>query len=521
MGLPSSHEKAKNLDKAINDPYWFLTNCVYTLDQVDSKNPIKLFPQKDYLRFYINLWRKSNLIAVPKTRRMTMSWTNIALYLWDTMFHPGRFNAFVSKKEEHAKDLVEKAEFIYRHLPGDVLPLDALPKIKDGKMKVKPPVLEFAEIESKIQGFPMGQDQLRQFTFSGILGDESAFWPDAESFYSASKPTLDGGGRMTLISSPAPGFFKKIVFDTFNSDIDLAMPPKDAKVHQLMQGMRVWNNPQNRFTVVELHYTADPGKRNASFKEMLIGTLPRRKYLQEYELNWDSFEGLPVYADFSPEHIAPYKLDAQLGLPLLCGWDFGLTPSCVVGQLQGNRLVILNEFVAKNKPISEFAPLVMNQLKVIYPEWYDPEKDFRHWIDPSGNFRKDTDANTCMKEMRKQGLRKIFPGDVTWEARREAVEHFLTRRDKDGPLFRINETQCPVMIRGFRGGYLYPESANEIEPTKLRPLKNEYSHPHDALQYLCGGILKQGLLRRGSVDIPSPSYGFQKNTVQKEVKVYG
>jgi hypothetical protein len=59
----------------------------------------------------------------------------------------------------------------------------------------------------------MGADQLRQFTFSGILGDECAFWEEARKFYSASAPTIEGGGRMTLISSRSPGFFQRLCYD--------------------------------------------------------------------------------------------------------------------------------------------------------------------------------------------------------------------------------------------------------------------------------------------------------------------
>jgi len=137
-----------------------------------------------------------------------MSWANIALYLWDTMFHVGRYNAFVSRKEESADELVKRAEFIYDNIPESVIPKDLLPR-KESKFCH----LAFPEIESRIQGFPQGADQLRQFTFSGILGDEMAFWSDAQKMYAASIPTLEGGGRFTGVSSPAPGFFKALVFD--------------------------------------------------------------------------------------------------------------------------------------------------------------------------------------------------------------------------------------------------------------------------------------------------------------------
>lgn len=199
----------QTLDAVRRDPWVFLEKCVYTLDQVDKVRPIKPFPtDKAYIRAYVRCWQRYPKILVPKSRRMVMSWTNIALYTWDTLFHKGRFNAFVSKKEEDSAELVDRAEFIYDHIPSDVIPKDLLPA-----KKKKFGVLEFPELRSKIEGFPSGAGQLRQFTFSGILADEMAFWDNAQEMYSAAVPTLEGGGRFTGVSSPAPGFFKLLVHD--------------------------------------------------------------------------------------------------------------------------------------------------------------------------------------------------------------------------------------------------------------------------------------------------------------------
>lgn len=499
------------------DPVAFIRDCVYTLDQVDQENPIKQIPIDDYeyLKLYCKLWVKYPLLAIPKSRRMMMSWINVSLYTWDTIFNKGRYNALVSKKEDDSKELIDKCEFIFDHIPEDKIPRKLLPK---KKVKQQPPVLAFPEINSKLQGFPMGADQLRQFTFSGILGDECAFWPDAEDFYSAAFPTLEGGGRMSLISSPAPGFFKKVVFDTVNSDVDLSTRPGNRK--SPIQGITTWLNNDNRFMVFEIHYTANPHKRSEDYRLSVMKSMPRRKYLQEYELNWDSFEGLPVYGDFKRQlHMTEELLEPQLGLPLLLGWDFGLTPSAIVGQMQGNQLIILGEYVAVNESIDTFSPKVMNHLMIKYPSWNDQDKDFRHFIDPAGTFRTQTDSNTCMLEMRKQGLRNISPGDVTWEKRKGAVNHFLMIHTKQGPGIIMNESTCPMLTKGFLGGFMYPESYGEIEPTKLRPLKNAYSHPHDALQYLCGGVLKQ--TKTIQSNIPTPQYGFTKGAGNTKNKSQG
>jgi hypothetical protein len=144
---------------------------------------------------------------------MKMSWVNIALYTWDTAYHVGRHNAFVSKKEDDSNDLVKKSGFILEHLDEAIIPKEFVPKFELTYNK-----LYFKETDSMIQGFASGADQLRQHTLSGIFADEMAFWEDAEKMYSASFPTLEGGGRFTGVSSPAPGFFKRLCDDELDLD---------------------------------------------------------------------------------------------------------------------------------------------------------------------------------------------------------------------------------------------------------------------------------------------------------------
>lgn len=204
----SAEEGLENLRRIKADPIEFL-KIVRTLDPADKKVPIKPFPvHLEYLRIYARLWEKFPKILVPKSRRMKMSWVNIALYTWDAAFHIGRHDAFVSKKEDDSDDLVSKAAFIMENLDYTKIPKELVPKWEKTFNS-----LVFPEIKSKIEGYPSGADQLRQYTFSGIFADEMAFWEDAEKMYSAAVPTLEGGGRFTGVSSPAPGFFKRLVFD--------------------------------------------------------------------------------------------------------------------------------------------------------------------------------------------------------------------------------------------------------------------------------------------------------------------
>lgn len=199
--------------RLMRDDPWEFFRAVRTLDPADKKTSIKPFPMHlEYLKLYVRTWMIEPKILVPKSRRMKISWVNIALFLWDAMFHAGRHNALVSKKEDDSNELIKRALFIVENLDADLFPRELRPKHVCTFNK-----LEFPEINSVVQGFPSGADQLRQFTFSGIMADEMAFWELAMKMYSASLPTLEGGGRFTGISSPAPGFFKRLVFDELDN----------------------------------------------------------------------------------------------------------------------------------------------------------------------------------------------------------------------------------------------------------------------------------------------------------------
>lgn len=490
-----------------SNPWAFLMECCYTQDPVNQAHPIKTLPDKEYAKFYIKMLQLCPLLAVPKTRRMTMSWFTIAFYLWDTIFHQVRHNAFVSKKEDDADELVKRAEFIMKHIPEDKIPQDLLPEFEKTFCK-----LSFPKIHSTIEGFPQGADQLRQFTFSGIFGDESAFWEKAKEFYSASKPTIDGGGRMTLVSSPAPGFFKKIVFDALDEPGEINVEEHMPSTNSPLQGVRIWSNLKNKFTVFELHYTADPGKRSPAYKDAIRSSMPIMEYLREYELHWDTFAGYPVYPEYSKLHETREYPTPAVGLPMLIAFDFGLTPAAIIGQFQEDTLYVFKEYVEVNMGAVRFVDKVVNDLRMRWPTFSDLRKNWLCYIDPSGVNRSDTDENSCALVLGDAGF-VPYPGPIAFEDRRKAVQGFLMKMTKTGPAFQIYAPECPVTVKGFEGGYRFSDKSGEIEPLKLRPIKDAYSHPHDALQYLCHGV--NGMVTRIKKSIPRPGYSITTQEVRR------
>jgi len=289
-----------------------------------------------------------------------------------------------------------------------------------------------------------------------------------------------------------------------DDEIFKTLAPKHAS--SPMTGIKKWDNPENKFCVFEIHYTADPEKRSSDWKNKLKPSMPIAKWNQEYEILWDSFSGMPVYSDFVESvHTTRKGLSPQIGLPLLRGWDFGLTPACVIAQLQGDTLCILNEFVELNMGADKFSDKVLTKCRLLYPQWAQGGKDWLDYVDPAGAARDQSNEGTCVKILDGKGLTCI-PGAISFEERRNAVNYYLVHRSSAGACFMLDALNCPTLLRGFLGGYRYPEGSIDREARSVKPIKDEHSHPHDALQYLCTGIIMKK--RQKFTRIPRLAYSW-------------
>lgn len=515
MATELSTDPLVRYEQLRNDRWLFLKHCIFTKDEVDTARPIKPYPAHFlYAKFIVMMWDRELKLAIPKSRRMTVSWTCLALIVHDTIFRKGRSWAVTSRKEEAAKELVSRCEFMIKHIPPSILSPDLIPKMKRGEMQSSPPTIEFESTYSKIQGHPQGGNQLRQYGFSGIFEDESAFQEESEATYAAAIPTIRGGGRFIKVSSRSmddKGFFKKIVFDQLDAnDIRFpAIPPVQAK--SPMEGVTVWKNPKNGFFVIDLHYTANPDKRSPEFREAIRNELPARQFAMEFEKSWETYEGKAVYEDFSETvHVTRNKPKMHVGLPVLLGWDSsGLTPAVVVGQLQGEQLVIFKEILGSGMGALRFVPHVIAELKQSFPQLTDISEQTISFFDPAAFKKNEVSEQTYISAMVAGGFRQVKPGPMMWNKRVESVVRFLIGLVKGKPKLQIYEPDCPTLIAGFKGGFRYADSVINVEPDKLRPIKDIHSHPHDGLQYLCGG-LQSYKQEHYSEPMPTPSYGFQK-----------
>lgn len=209
-------------------------------------------------------------------------------------------------------------------------------------------------------------------------------------------------------------------------------------------------------------------------------------------------DGKPVYTEFSDTlHVSNKRLTALKGVPLLIGWDFGLTPAAIFGQVTPRgQFRVLAEFVAERMGIRQFArDVVKPAIAVLFPEHRlglrtsdmpigEEWRLIRSVGDPSGTSSADTDESSCFQELEALGFAAAPAKTNSLIPRREAVAGFLTRLSDGEPTFLLDPS-CKKLRKGFNGGYRFRKKAvpGEERFTEV-PDKNSFSHPHDALQYL-------------------------------------
>ena len=194
-------------------------------------------------------------------------------------------------------------------------------------------------------------------------------------------------------------------------------------------------------------------------------------------------DGKPVYPEYNDKtHCLTKNVEAERGLPIVLGWDFGLTPACVILQVSARgKIIILEELVSEDMGIRQFAndivkPMLMNKYHGF---------QIHSAGDPAGSIRAQTDERTCFQELLEAGIYTEPAGTNDFIPRRESVAFFMTKMADGEPAFLINP-RCTNLRKGFLGRYKYERiKTSGLARYKDRPLKDGYSHIQDALQYAC------------------------------------
>lgn len=189
-------------------------------------------------------------------------------------------------------------------------------------------------------------------------------------------------------------------------------------------------------------------------------------------------------------HHTEIELKANSHRPLLLAFDFWLRPACVIAQFsQSGVLQILDEITTESDETMGLERFLDQKVLPHLAMYYPNCKTIKGWGDPSGINRSATDESSCFDLLFRKGFRDIYPAPTNkFQFRREAVEHYLIRM-VDGMPGIVFGPRCRRLRAGFLGRYYYGHShiTGETGIMKKEPVKNLYSHPQDALQYLCLG----------------------------------
>ena len=250
-------------------------------------------------------------------------------------------------------------------------------------------------------------------------------------------------------------------------------PPKGCRVTETIGGERF----------IQIHYTADPEKRSDAWRLDASRGVPLLQWQREMELSREVFDGVPVYTDYLDAKHCPSQLRGKMlvvspNARLYGGWDCGstLTPAFVLCQVVQGQLQVLMEVISKGgEPMERFAPRVLRAIER-YPSMGGRWADVFHVGDYTVGQRSGPTGETSLKVAQKYGV-TIKPISNQWQGRWSAVTWFLVDDiDERTPRFVLSDS-CKLVRTGFLGGYKFQENLD-------KPLKNKYSNPHDALQYV-------------------------------------
>jgi hypothetical protein len=214
-------------------------------------------------------------------------------------------------------------------------------------------------------------------------------------------------------------------------------------------------------------------------------------------------EGRLVYPSYKDSMHCPGTVAPDPELPIGIGWDFGLTPCIVIGQLTTNgQLRVIDELVSEDMDVSTFA---RDYVKPYLDTNYKGYEIAFSLADPAGNNRGEGEGKSSIGILNDKYLKDdsdniiSMPLNLGFETkpaptndptlRINAVTGFMNKLVNGEPGYLLSK-KCSVIRKGKLGGYCLKRVAVSGSEEKYRdkPDKNRFSHSSDAEQYLTLGF---------------------------------
>ncbi len=156
-------------------------------------------------------------------------------------------------------------------------------------------------------------------------------------------------------------------------------------------------------------------------------------------------------------HVSHETLRAAMNQPLYLGFDFGHTPTCIIGQQDRGRVNVLASLFLPNSGMRQLMDELVMPWLGRYAPWClkNPDEFLLVGYDPSGATTADADQQYSAIEV----IKEIFdggwyePGPVKWANRRNALTIF---HRASGILF--DKVGCADLIKACNGRWYYAKN---------------------------------------------------------------
>ena len=246
---------------------------------------------------------------------------------------------------------------------------------------------------------------------------------------------------------------------------------------ELIPGLTTWVNAVNHFTIVKLHYSADPAKRDPAWKESAKQGMPERGWQREYELSFEAPLGLAVTPEFSANNIRVTKV--LPGARILRGWDFGaVSPAVIFGQVDiHGRKLIHDELVIGHVTLDS----LVDAVKARTVERFGRGEPCFDAGDPAGEAIQDLGQIRRVLMLHGIMLTTGRSKDSYDDLRKELLRQVLIPNEGLSPALVIHP-RCVTLIEALQGAFHYSDrpSQRDPKPVPVHPYKDVV----DALRYL-------------------------------------
>lgn len=236
--------------KCSQDPVYFFRKYCYIQHPIKGRILFHLFPfQEDVLSEFKN-YRFS---IINKSRQLGISTLAAGYALHTMLFNKDKTVLCIATKQETAKGMVDKVQFMYNNLPG-WLKGNKKPT-SNNKLSLK------LANNSQIIATSAASDAGRSYAVSLLLIDEAAFIEGIDKIYTSIKPTIATGGRIIALSSPngIGNWFHKTYSDALMGN--------------------------NEFYPIQLKWDLHPD-RDQKWYETEKNTMSPREFAQEYDCDF-------------------------------------------------------------------------------------------------------------------------------------------------------------------------------------------------------------------------------------------